>query len=131
MAQCPELRQFAEVEQWLRFPCEDRDFVAIGQIPKPPLVIGLSLGLTAADVDEIKRDAQEHRERTLKLLHLWRRRNGTNATWWELVQRLQELKDAELLENVKEVVKVRFASYLCSERTRTRLASCDGSDEGG
>lgn len=126
MEQCPE---FAEVEQWLRFPCEDRDFVALGQIPKPPLEIGLTLGLSAADVDEVTRDAPQHRERTLKLLHLWRRRRGAEATWWELVQRLQGLRDAELLEKVKEAVKLRFASYLCKEGTRP-AAGYDGSDKG-
>lgn len=125
---CPELHQFAEVEQWLRFPCEDRDFLAIGQIPKSPLMIGLTLGLSAADVDEINRDAQEHRERTLKLLHLWKSRNGTDATWWRLVQCLQHLQDAELLEKVKEVVQRRFATYLCSETPQ--LATYDGNDEG-
>ena len=82
----------------------------------PRLIIGISLGLSEADVDEITRDTTEHRERTLKLLQRWKAINGSNATWWELAQCLQRLEDEALLERVKSTIQARYARVLIVDK---------------
>ena len=84
----------------LSWECDDNLFLELStQIPHSGLTLALSLGLTSADEEQIKRDKDSERERIIATLIKWRERNGSDATYLALVKSIFiQYKNRELAE---------------------------------
>ena len=84
----------------LSWECDDKLFLELStQIPHSGLTLALSVGLTSADEEQIKRDKDNERERIIATLIKWRERNGSDATYLALVKSIFiQYKNRELAE---------------------------------
>ena len=83
----------------LSWECDDILFLELSsQIPRSGLTLPLSVGLTSADVEQIKRDKDNERERIIATLLKWKERNGGDATYLALVKIFIRYQNCELAE---------------------------------
>lgn len=87
-------------KEQLSWECDDSLFLELSsQILHSGLTLALSLGLTRADVEQIKRDEDIEKERIIATLFKWKERNGGDATYLELVKKIFiQYKNRELAE---------------------------------
>ena len=107
------MKMFEDVRPWLQVCCESDDLLAIGRIPYSITEIGFCLGLDYRDIYGIDHNYRQHYEKTLQLLTLWKNKNGSNATLWNLIVCLQKLGDGQLLEEFQTAIQKRYADSLC------------------
>ena len=83
----------------LSWECDDNLFLELStQIPHSGLSLALSLELTRADEEQIKRDEDNERDRIIATLLKWKERNGSDATYLALVKIFIQYKNRELAE---------------------------------
>ena len=83
----------------LSWECDNNLFLELStQIPHSGLTLALSLGLTRADEEQIKRDEDNERDRIIATLLKWKERNGSDATYLALVKIFIQYKNRELAE---------------------------------
>ena len=70
--------------------------------------IGVSLGLTAVDLDRIQKDCSEEKSRFIKVLTTWEKRGNPSFTWNTIVDVLRSR-----LVNENVLAKKLFSKY-CS-----------------
>ena len=87
-------------EQWSR-ECDDELFLELSkQIPNSGLTLALSLGLTNADAEQIKRDKHDEKDRIIATLIKWREKNGSDATYQVLIEIFSTHENRKLAEFV-------------------------------
>ena len=104
----------------LSWGCDDNLFLELStQIRHSGLTLALSLGLTSADEEQIKRDKDIERERIIATLIKWRERNGSDATYLALVKSIFiQYKNRELAEFILDYA----IKNVCLVSTRKRTS---------
>ena len=97
------LRKKSLSSEHLSKKCDDSLFLRLStQITQSIDILAISLNLTRADAEQIRRDKDDERSRIVETLFKWREKNGSDATYLALVKVFIQDEKRELAEFVMD-----------------------------
>ena len=96
--------------------CDDNFFRKLSnQISQSIVILALSLNLTRAEAEQIKRDNNDERTMRAEMLLKWREKNGSDATYLALAKIFIQDENRELAEFVIDYFSKLTRKYFKQE----------------
>ena len=99
------LGEFQLSQSDLKIECDDKIFLTLIQTILDLETTSASLGLTEAEIESLIIDHTTNRARKLHMLWMWKRKNGSSATYLALVRALAQIHDHSTAKSVLQHVK--------------------------
>ena len=92
--------------------CDNNLFLRLStQITQSIDILAISLNLTRADAEQIRRDKDDERSRIVETLFKWREKNGSDATYLALMKVFIQDEKRELAEFVMDYFSKSTRKY--------------------
>ena len=95
-------------EHELAISCNDAFFLVLHSRITHFDRVAMHLALTESEIEHIRRDKDNEKSRIMAILWEWRRKNGSNASYFGLVTAFLHMNDQETAEFITEYVRENY-----------------------